>query len=246
MKKVFQTDDVAKALRAIILDKSIEYLKREPIEVYDALLNSKVKQYSARLVLMSLMCGAVEQIEKNEFDEKLLARFIEKECGLREEVASDIVQLYSLLFGEGRLQVLKNKELKGFDAFCRKTWTLNVDVGATWECDSGHVDCNYKASVAISISDKMLVKDAIAKELESNPFLKPEEIKVLFEEKLNEVVSDDFEDYVTAEEYYEPVPEDYDDNFEYVADDFCKRNGLRLNSFEGEGHSDGFDSDYDR
>lgn len=244
MRNVLQTEEVAKALRAIIRDKSIEYLKREPIEVYDALLDSKVKPYSARLVLMSLMCGSVELVEKKGFDEKALTQFIEKECGLREEVAADIVQLYFLLFGEGRLQVLKDKELKGLDSFCRKSWTLDVDVDATWECNSGHVDCNYKATVVISVIDRNLAKEAIAKELKDNPFLKAEGIKDLFEEKLNEAVDDDFEGYVTAEEYYEPVPEDYDENFEDIVEEFCRKNGLRMNSYEGEGHSDGFDSDY--
>ena len=244
MKNVFQTEEVAKVICAIIRDKSIEYLKREPVEVYDALLNSKVKPYSARLVLMSLMCGAVNQVEKKGFDEKVLARFFEKECGLRKEVAADLAQLYSLLFGDGRLQRLKDKELKGLDAFCRKSWTLDVDVDATWECDSGNVDCNYKATVVISGSDKTLVKETVAKELKANPFLKAEEIKTLLEDKLNEVVGDDFEDYVTAEEYYEPIPEDYDENFEDIIEEFCRKNGLCLKSFEGEGHSDGFDSDY--
>lgn len=49
----------------------------------------------------------------------------------------------------------------------------------------------------------------------------------------------EFEDYITCDDYYEPVVEDFET--EYYVTSWCKKNGFRMLSFEGNGHDDGYE-----
>lgn len=77
------------------------------------------------------------------------------------------------------------------------------------------------------------VAKVLKEKLDKNPFLTDEDIYDFFDEKLQQELDLDFEQYVTAEKYYEPVAEDY--GFEYFLEKVCKQYGLEVLCWEGDG-----------
>ena len=235
---------IVNILKGIIEEKSTEFLKREPFKVYDVLIGEKVTPFNARLVLMTLLADTIKHIETTGCDKDELTRFIAGECGVTSDIATDMARVYDAIFGGEQLARLKEKELQGLEEFCRKSWEICADVAATWDCGQGFVSCDYSATIKVHCADKELIKNALAKELANNPYLQAEDIRQLIEEAFIDKVSDSFEDYVTAEPYYEPVVEDYYGNMIDEAEIFCKQFGLALESCDGEGSSSDFIPNY--
>ena len=74
-----------------------------------------------------------------------------------------------------------------------------------------------------------------------NPFMTKEAIHDLFAERLRKYLDDQFEEYCTCDDYYQPVVEDYGSNLEYDLTEWCKENGFEYISFEGYGSDSGYE-----
>lgn len=113
--------------------------------------------------------------------------------------------------------------------------------GSTWYSGGVHIDCWYSGAVEIEVSDKEKVKKETAGLLKKNPFISAEKIFEHYKKVLKSVLDEELEDYVTCEEYYPPVMEDYDGNFEYGMEEFCKKYGFDLVSCECDGDMSDFE-----
>ena len=69
--------------------------------------------------------------------------------------------------------------------------------------------------------------------------MKEEQIGLYFEKQLKEVLDREFLEYVTEDDYYEPVVEDFE--AEYYAKEWGKKNGFELISFDGNGDTGEYD-----
>ncbi len=89
----------------------------------------------------------------------------------------------------------------------------------------------------------MKVRDETVAQLKENPFTPEEKIYDHYDNILGQTLDEELEYYVTCEEYYEPVMEDYGGNFEDVSEKFCEKYGFSLVTCECEGESSDFEPD---
>ena len=68
---------------------------------------------------------------------------------------------------------------------------------------------NSQLHLDLEVCDKEILVEKLKEVLIPNPFVKAETIYHYIEEILNAELSEDFENYVTADDYYPPVAEDY-------------------------------------
>ena len=77
--------------------------------------------------------------------------------------------------------------------------------------------------------------------MKKNPFITSEEILRSIERELIRVLEADLEEYVNADDYYEPWMEDYD--CRKVIEDFCAEKGLELIGYNCEGDTSDWESE---
>lgn len=201
--------------------------------VYEELIKTdSVDQCSARLILITLLAGAA----KNEIhDESVLSQYIQKECCLKESVSDRLACVYLSLFSLENCKEWNHKIDEGFKKFCTKQWRFDLEAHGVWYSDNVHVDADVYASADIKVCDTNATHTELKTLLQNNPFTSEEAICSYFDKRIQKELSADFDEYVTCEDYYPPVAEDYVSNFECLIREFCKRNGFKLLSFECEG-----------
>lgn len=123
---------------------------------------------------------------------------------------------------------------------CMTKQHFDLEAHDVWYSGNVHVDADFYASVDIEVCDTDVVRMELKALLESNPFTTEETIHKYFMQKFESSMSEDFGDYVACEDYYPPVAEDYDINFEDLALALCRHYGFKLISCECEGET----SDY--
>ncbi len=131
----------------------------------------------------------------------------------------------------------------GFQEFCERCWEYKFNDVKEWRYGSGHVDCRCSVRLEFQVDNMKSAKMAIEKELKTNPFLSDEAIYTLFSKKLDELIDREMQDYIDADDYYEPVMEDFGDNCESAVEDFFAECGLELVSFYCDGDESEFEPD---
>mgnify|MGYP006906617628 CR=1 FL=1 len=91
-----------------------------------------------------------------------------------------------------------------------------------------------------------MAKKTITKLLEKNPFTTADKIYDCFSKRMSKALDEDFEEYVTCEDYYPPVMEDYYMNGEEALKECCGKLGLEVVSFDCDGSMSDFEPDYTR
>ena len=66
-------------------------------------------------------------------------------------------------------------------------------------------------------------------------------IREIYVKNLKEYLDREFEEYCTCDDYYQPVVEDFE--LDYYLKDWCKKNGFKVISCEGDGDDSGFETD---
>ena len=74
--------------------------------------------------------------------------------------------------------------------------------------------------------------------------MKAEAIRDFYERKIKEHLDYEFKEYCMEDDYYQPVVEDFD--CEYYLEKWCKEQGFRLISCNGEGSDGGYEPDFVR
>lgn len=226
-------------LKEIVDKNGVKYLQEEPYAVYKSLESQETDPRVCRVVLVSLLAGAAENAE--EMDEKELSGFIQKECFLKKAAADQVSQMWIALFGEQNLEEWAKNDGQGLRDFCSREWEYSWDGEATWYSGGVHTDCWCSGTVEIEVSDEELVRKETAGLLKKNPFLPAEKIFEHYKKILKKVLDEELEDYVTCDDYYPPVMEDYGGNFEGTVEEFCKKYGFDLVNCECEGDMSDFE-----
>lgn len=237
-------ETIVRHLEEIIKEHGMEYLQKKPYEVYCKLITAGGDDAHARLVLITLLSGA--STKAKELDTENLSRNIKKECYLRKEIADEIASMYNQLFDTKNIASWKKRKNYGFREFCSKSWEFNWFGSGTWRSDGGHMDCRCDITAEIEVLDKEQAKRAVSKVLEENPFTPAEKIYDIFSKQMSDALNEDLEDYVTCEDYYPPVMEDYYMNGEDTFEKYCNKLGLRVLSFDCDGSISDFEPDHMR
>lgn len=227
-------------LKQIIDQESLNYLKTNPFGVYQNLIDKDVAEHSARLILMTLLAKIPEKLERNNWDLETLIQYIQKECCLNQDAAETLANLYEKLFSPENRVNWKQRVNEGFIEFCGRSWHFKLKAESAWNNDGCCVDAEFSASFDLEVCDKEILVGQLKALLTSNPYVKAEAIYQHTEKILKAELSKDFDGYVTAEDYYPPVAEDYGYNYEEIINEFCGNYGFKVSDLEMDGET----SDY--
>lgn len=141
-----------------------------------------------------------------------------------------VEELSVLLDEQKRLNASKNMTLE--------SWSFTWDGKAIWDCGNGTVDCVYHAEVEFDGSSDITGPEVKKLQIEDPEFSK-EDLYLALEKSLRSMLDDEFEDYCTEDDYYQPVVEDFEAE-EYIKD-WAKERGLEIIDFEGDGSDRGYE-----
>ena len=233
-------DKIIEILKGLIEKKGPEYIKTHPYDSYKALIKaSDVDRQVAGGVLLCLL-GDIPQKALTCPTQSELAGIIGEECSFSDRMSARLASLFLSLYSQQNRTKWSKDEEKGRKEFLSKESEFSWEGFSTWEAQNIYVDCHYNASFVLKPSSLAAEDKGLRELLAKNPFLSCDEISGYFDESLRDSLDDAFVDYCTAEEYYEPVPEDFE--CESYLNDWCKKHGFEIVSFEGKGYDDGIQS----
>ena len=138
---------------------------------------------------------------------------------------------------------------RAIDDFCAKEWKLCWSGTAEWKSGRVRTECSAEAEITVRVQDKAFFRERIndlnshvsaadrhlyrfhpygTTVLRKEPGNTAESICAFLEGQMAAELDFDLEDYVTEDDYYPPVMEDYEDNLKAAAGSFCKLFGLKL------------------
>lgn len=235
----------AAALKEIIERDGTQKLRREPQEVYEK-LQSAAGDYTARLLFLALLSGVLEQVEVQGADAGEVRDFLVQECGLRQEVAQKIAGILAQVLSPENVTAWDEKTDAGFRELCAGQWEIEAEnENSCWHHDGVHVDCSYEAGITFKVEKPEVCRAALAPYLDRHPFATAEELRQELERHLQSALDAGFEEYCGPDDYYPPVPEDYDFEDE-VMNPFCEKYGLSCVDYYGNGSgADSYEPDDD-
>lgn len=204
-------------------------------------MSSGGDERQARLVLITLLSDA--SVKAREMNEEDLSKYIQKECCMRKKAADEISAMYKTLFDAENISDWKRRRNYGFREFCSKTWKFNWDGENQWSSGGGHIDCWCTINAEIEVADKGVAKKSVRELLRDNSFTTAEKIYEYYTQKILSALDDDLEEYVTCDEYYPPVMEDYHYNGKYALEECCNKLGLKVVTFDYDGSMSDFEPD---
>lgn len=231
-------------LGVIIDEQGIDYLQRKPYEVYKKLISSGTDRKLAGLVLVTLLSDASKKAR--EMDMENLSKNIQEECCMKKKAADEMSAMYKSLFDARNMSDWKKRKEHGFREFCGKTWEFQWDGEAQWSSGGGHIDCWCTINAEIEVADKEAARKNVRELLKDNPFTPAEKICEYYAKKMTKALEDDLKNYVTCEDYYPPVMDDYHHNGEYALEECCGKLGLKVVSFDCNGSMSDFEPDHMR
>ena len=133
---------------------------------------------------------------------------------------------------------LENSAAKALDQFMEETFACDWEGYAVWDAGNGTVDCNYEAHVVLKPTDSVRENDVLKQLLRGNQTASGEVIRNFFVKRLCGYLDDEFEEYCSDDDYYQPVVEDFE--LEYRVKNWCRQNAFDFVSCEGHGDDDGY------
>ena len=145
--------------------------------------------------------------------------------------------------------IVQQKTDCAIDAFCAKEWKLCWEGTTEWKSGRVRTECTAKAEITVRVQDKAFFRERIktlnshvsatdrhlyrfdpygTTVLRKEPGNTAESICSFLEGQMAAELDLDLEDYVTEDDYYPPVMEDYEDNLKAAAESFCELFGLKM------------------
>ena len=233
--------NVAEKLKEIIDNNGPDYLSEEPYKVYKILVEEKAVDRKTAGALLYLLTTEVSSGVKPGADMSSVSKLIQRECSFNKKMADRLAEILIALYSKDNEKEWKNKDLAGLENFCKEKLTVKWEGFATWSVSGGGVDCYYNADIVLAPAKNLVVNKDLEKQLRKNRFMKAEEIRSFYGRELRKYLDREFEEYCTCDDYYQPVVEDFE--IEYYLKEWCKKNGFKLISCEGEGDDSGFEPD---
>lgn len=234
-------ESIVAKLKTIIDNNGPSYLTDEPYGTYCELLESDaVDGKTAAAILHVLVSGIMADIDFC-CDAEQASATIQRECSLNKRMADRLAIIFTSLYSDTHREEWKGKDKEGLRRFLKEKFTCTWKGFAVWDAGNGTVDCHYEAEVVL-LPTKGIAKDQeLTQQLKKNPFMTSDAIHDLFAKRLRKYLDNQFEDYCTCDDYYQPVVEDFGINIEYDLPAWCKENGFEFISLEGNGDDDGYE-----
>ncbi|HBA49874.1 MAG TPA: hypothetical protein DCZ91_19190 [Lachnospiraceae bacterium] len=225
-------------LKEIIDKEGVDYLRKSACAVYHK-LEGKVAPLLSRLILITLLADIPVKAKERSVSD--LSKEIQKQCCLKKGISDQLAVMYVSLFNKENLAEWKEKNGQGFREFCSRRWQFEWSGEGVWNTGNAHADCYCSVTAEIEAVDAMIIKEEISKQLKANPFMTSEKIFQYYYNCLSKVLDADFEEYVTCDDYYPPVMEDYHLNCEDALTKICDEKGFKVVSFTCDGGMSDFE-----
>ena len=237
-----EKNQIVEYLKKIILNEGIDYLSDNACKVYERLENINVKN-GIRVAILSCLLNDVSKLSlKKKVGYDALYSYIKDNCLLNEEICADMANIFLEVFSNDNKKEYEDNKENGFEEFCNKEHQIEWKGFTRWYCDGVHVDCSFKANISFKIADKEKVRNDNLELLNKNPYLTADFFYKKYKYEITKEIDEDFEEYCTCDDYYEPNAEDYGvDCGEYTLQKYCDEHGLELISFEGEGDTSNYE-----
>ena len=164
---------------------------------------------------------------------------IQKKCCFNKQIADRLATIFGALYSEEHKAEWDKNEMAGWNQFRKSKVKWNWKGTSVWTVSNGSVTCHYEAEIVLKPMKQIKPDKEIAKILQENVFLIREVIAEHYKKSLCRHLDYEFEDYITCDDYYEPVVEDFE--IEYHIKEWCKKNGFEMISCEGEGEDGGYE-----
>lgn len=231
-------------IREIIEKQGVGFLMRDAHAVYRKLISNEVDASISRVILITLLAGAPRK--SLDMNQSSLSEAFQKECYLQKDMADRLADMYLHLFSKSNMEHWGKKEGCGLREFCGKTWEYKWSGEAVWDTGNVHLDCWGTVTANIKVADETIVRKNVEKLLKSNPYTSAEKIFEHISKTFDTSLDSDLEWYVTGDNYYPPVMEDYHENCEDVFKRCCEDAGMKIISFEYEGDMSDFIPNHER
>ena len=234
--------DVGKAiagLKEIVNEKSPKYLTNEPYAVYRRLIDCYAADTQMAGAIMYFLVSDLAEEARNVTDHEALSGTIRKQCFFNKKMSDALATIFLTLFSSDNEQAWKDKELEGWKQFLKDEFTFSWKGFSVWDYGTGTVGCHYEAEISMRPTEHVEIDSVLAKSLKRNPFLTKGEIAEHYVKIIKDYLTNDFEEYCTEDDYYQPVVEDYfgEANLKW----WCEKKGFELVAFGGEGWDDGYE-----
>ncbi len=242
-----EIENIIVYLKKMIDKNSSNYLIDNPFVVYTELIkhNNVDRKIAASLLYYLVNTKSIKELTSNKSSESL-SDSIQKECSLNKDMADNIALIVVSLFSTLNQKEWKKRKQEGLKQFLDEDFIITWKGFATWDPGEVTVDCHYEAKIILKPTDAIKKHEKLSLMLKKNSFLTKKEIHDYFENSLTKCLDDDFDDYCTCEEYYEPYVEDYSSNLSDEVEKWCKENGFKLMSIDGDGYSDDYEPKHRR
>lgn len=226
-------------LKDYIWKNGFEKLSSNPFSVYeDMVYEGKISTRTARLILVSLMCGAHEKAREGKSVD-VIVEYLQKECSLTRKMARNLAVMLGALFDEANTNEWSDAERRGFGAFCESIWTIEWSGRCDWHAKHNvSYPCYAKAVLEFEVADAGLLEKHLEKELKNNPFLTEDDVYMILMQQIKDGLDGDMQDFCDADDYYEPYFEEFVGEGTYESEKKWKSWGLDIVSFEGNGEVD--------
>lgn len=227
-------------LKALIDTNGPFCLSTEPYQTYKELSDSKsIDEKTAGAIMLVLVRGVDIGIHD---DLEVLSKTIQDECCFNKRMADRLAEIFIALYSKDNEEHWKTRELEGWKQFVKTDLSFDWTGFSVWQASNGYVDCHFKAEIILKPEKSVKVTEKLAEDLERNPFMTKEAITEYYMMKISKYLDSEFEEYCTCDDYYQPVVEDFeiDDRIQY----WCRENGFKLVSCEGDGYDDEYEPSF--
>lgn len=171
-----------------------------------------------------------------------LSRRIQDECCFNKKMADRLATIFLTLYSKDNEDYWKAKELDGWKQFLEMNICFDWTGFSVWQEGNGSVDCHFDAVINLKPAESIKADEKLTGALKDNPFITKETIIEYYTKELRKYLDNEFEEYCTCDDYYQPVVEDFevDDRVKY----WCSKNGFEIVSCEGDGYDDGYEPSF--
>ena len=234
-------ENVVAGLKDIIDKSGPSYLTDEPYEVFRELIDSGTTDRKTAAGILHLLASGIMSSIDLSYDPEEISGSIRRECSINKRMADRIALILTTLYSGENRKAWKRKDREGLKQFLKEEFTYLWKGFAVWDEGNGTVDCHYEAEIVLKPTERISEDKELARQLKKNPFITKEAIKDLFAKRLQEHLDNEFEEYCTEDDYYQPVVEDFGINLEYALEKWSKENGFEYVSYEGDGDDGGYE-----
>lgn len=239
-------------LEEIVEREGVDYLHNEPYEVYLELTDAKVcPKNIAGGILLVLLNEILYNDEDIADDVTAFSETISKECGLNERISKYVACILASLYSEENRRKWSG-EPSEIEEFLSEDMDLEWFGSGYWYGNNTPIECNYDARFTIRPKDHRLILNNLSSYLNITPPMSCDELTTVIEDEISNYLDSMFDDFLMEAE--NELNEFLDSSFEVLcppdeysppsADDFnclmhlnnwCKKNGFMVVSFDGEG-----------